>query len=80
VYKMNAEITAVTKIILKLYWRVYFLETINDCGLIKAQWFRRKWKVSSLVYFKLLSYEMRKKMNYKLLHFCRVLTVTLNVD
>jgi hypothetical protein len=42
VYKMKVDITAVTQIILKLYWRAYFLESINDCGVMKIQWFRRR--------------------------------------
>jgi hypothetical protein len=58
---MNVEITAVTQNVLKLYWRVYFLESVNDFAMMKSQWFRRNWKVSALVYFKLLSYKMRKK-------------------
>jgi len=63
---MNVEIASVKQNNLKLYWRVYFLESINDCGTRKIRWFGRTWKVSTLVFFKLLSYKMRKK---KLEHF-----------
>jgi hypothetical protein len=61
VCKMNVEITAVTQNILKLYWRAYFLEFVNKCGRMKIQWFRRKLKVSTVIYCKLLSYKMRRK-------------------